>query len=99
MILPFSIFMHHFNFKSKLLFIAAGQTIMAGDPMQMPPILFDKNARDRGLEISMMARLLRRYLSFNNDPSTNVYLHENIISLLKKLNYSIESISLFGRDQ
>lgn len=60
-----------FLFKISL-FITAGQTIMAGDPMQMPPVLFDKIARDRGLKISMMARLLRRYSNFNKDPTTNV---------------------------
>lgn len=74
---------------------------MAGDPMQMPPVLFDRIARDRGLKISMMARLMRRYSSFNHesDSSTNVYLHENITSILKKLNYSIELIFLFDRNQ
>lgn len=38
-----------------------GQTIMAGDPMQMPPIVINKHANDRGLNISMLSRLLGCY--------------------------------------
>lgn len=38
-----------------------GQTVMAGDPMQMPPIAIDIHAKERGLCISMLSRLLDCY--------------------------------------
>lgn len=43
-----------------------GQTIMAGDPMQMSAICFDHNARDRGYEISLLSRLLDIYNTLSN---------------------------------
>lgn len=39
----------------------AGQTIMAGDPMQMPPLVINAYANERGLSVSMLTRLLERY--------------------------------------
>lgn len=44
-----------------------GQTIMAGDPKQMPPIVIDNFARDRGLENSFMGRLFERYSKIVDD--------------------------------
>lgn len=42
----------------------AGQTIMAGDPMQMPPLVINAYANERGLSVSMLTRLLDRYTNF-----------------------------------
>lgn len=39
----------------------SGQTIMAGDPMQMPPLVFNMHSNARGLNISMLSRLLECY--------------------------------------
>lgn len=38
-----------------------GQVIMAGDPNQMPPLVINKHANDRGLSVSMLSRLLECY--------------------------------------
>lgn len=40
---------------------------MAGDPKQMPPIVIDNFARDRGLVNSFMGRLLERYSKIVDD--------------------------------
>lgn len=44
-----------------------GQTIMAGDPMQMPPLVLSFHADERGLGISMLSRLLKRYSTFEGE--------------------------------
>ncbi|XP_055300785.1 probable RNA helicase armi [Sitodiplosis mosellana] len=44
-----------------------GQTIMAGDPMQMPPLIINRHANNRGLGVSMLDRLIKSYSNFNND--------------------------------
>lgn len=49
-----------------LLVGTTGQTIMAGDPMQMPPIVFDKYARERGLTKSLLSRMLDNYSRLND---------------------------------
>lgn len=46
-----------------------GQTIMAGDPMQMPPLIINKHANLRGLSISMLSRLIECYSRFKNNVS------------------------------
>lgn len=38
-----------------------GQTIMAGDSMQMPPLVLNMHAQERGLNVSMLSRLLECY--------------------------------------
>lgn len=38
-----------------------GQTILAGDTMQMPPLVMNPHANKRGLNISMLSRLLDSY--------------------------------------
>lgn len=38
-----------------------GQTILAGDPMQMSPLVMNFHANQRGLNISMLSRLLDCY--------------------------------------
>lgn len=43
-----------------------GQTIMAGDPMQMPPFVVCGHASDRGLAVSMISRLLDCYSNLQN---------------------------------
>lgn len=48
-----------------------GQTIMAGDPMQMPPLVFNRHSNDRGLAVSMLDRLIERYSSFNDVRTLN----------------------------
>lgn len=50
-----------------LLIGKGGQTIMAGDPKQMPPIVIDNFARDRGLANSFMGRLFQRYSRIVDD--------------------------------
>lgn len=47
-----------------------GQTIMAGDPLQMPPLVFNKEANARGLAVSMLGRLIQSYTDFRNDVRT-----------------------------
>lgn len=47
-----------------------GQTIMAGDPMQMPPLVLNRHADERGLSISMLSRLLDCYT--NIEKSVNM---------------------------
>ncbi|XP_031617415.1 probable RNA helicase armi [Contarinia nasturtii] len=44
-----------------------GQIIMAGDPNQMPPLVINKHANDRGLSISMLSRLIECYAEFDED--------------------------------
>lgn len=44
-----------------------GQTIMAGDPMQMAPLVLSFHANDRGLGISMLSRLLECYSMFERE--------------------------------
>lgn len=44
-----------------------GQVVLAGDPKQMPPLVFDIYARDRGLSRSFLCRLLERYSNLKND--------------------------------
>lgn len=43
-----------------------GQTIMAGDPMQMSPLVISKYANAHGLAISMLSRLRETYDNFSN---------------------------------
>lgn len=43
-----------------------GQVVLAGDPKQMPPLVFDIYARDRGLSRSFLCRLLERYSKLKN---------------------------------
>ena len=47
-----------------------GQTIMAGDPLQMPPLVINMDANARGLAVSMLGRLIKTYTDFNNDVRT-----------------------------
>lgn len=44
-----------------------GQVVLAGDPKQMPPLVFDIYARDRGLSRSFLCRLLERYSKLKNN--------------------------------
>lgn len=48
-----------------------GQTIMAGDPMQMPPIVINSHANYRGLAVPMLSRLIECYTKMDN----NVRIH------------------------
>lgn len=52
-----------------------GQTIMAGDPMQMPPIVIDEHSKRHGLNISILSRLLRTYSNFAYDVSCTSTQH------------------------
>lgn len=38
-----------------------GQVIMAGDPLQLPPISLSDHARNRGMVMSMLARYIDMY--------------------------------------
>lgn len=44
-----------------------GQTVMAGDPMQMAPLIFDKFAQKLGLTESLLKRLLDYYEKLSDD--------------------------------
>ena len=46
-----------------------GQTIMAGDPMQMTPLVINRHANARGLAESMLGRFIQCYSNLNNDVS------------------------------
>lgn len=50
-----------------------GQVIMAGDPNQMPPLVMNKHANDRGLSVSMLSRLLECYSNLN-EVRNNIFL-------------------------
>lgn len=56
-----------------------GQTIMAGDPMQMTPLVINRHANARGLAASMLGRLIQCYSNMNNDVST-LKTHRNLNS-------------------
>lgn len=43
------------------------QVVLAGDPKQMPPLVFDIYARDRGLSKSFLSRLLERYAKLKDE--------------------------------
>ncbi|XP_031636601.1 probable RNA helicase armi isoform X2 [Contarinia nasturtii] len=61
-----------------------GQTIMAGDPMQMAPLVICKHANERGLAISMLSRLRDCYDNFViNDGQEERYGSQLVSELLK----------------
>lgn len=69
-----------------------GQTIMAGDPMQMPPLVMNLHANTRGLSTSMLSRLLDCYekvenavsaISFTLVKSKIFFSSQLLVSLLK----------------
>lgn len=60
-----------------------GQTIMAGDPMQMPPLIINHHAKTRGLSNSMLGRLIECYSNFAKNVRHNFLLfHLEICSKL-----------------
>lgn len=48
-----------------------GQTIMAGDPMQMAPLVINSHANNRGLAVPMLSRLIECYSKMDNDVRTH----------------------------
>lgn len=65
-----------------------GQTIMAGDPLQMPPLVINMEANARGLAVSMLGRLIQSYTELNNYVRTpNKKTHILIFQMLENLNF------------
>lgn len=46
--------------------IQIGSVVLAGDPKQMPPLVLCKHAEERGLAVSLMTRLGKRYANIEN---------------------------------
>ncbi|XP_055304449.1 probable RNA helicase armi isoform X2 [Sitodiplosis mosellana] len=70
-----------------------GQTIMAGDPMQMPPLVINWHANTRGLAVSMLDRLIECYSNFNNDDAGHKkYFGPRLISNLVHSYRSLPSL-------
>lgn len=49
-----------------------GQIILAGDPLQLPPIVLSNHAKDRGLSYSMLERYIDRYGNIKTDKMVSV---------------------------
>lgn len=47
--------------------IENGCVILAGDPMQMPPLVLSKYARERGLSLSLLERFVQTYTRFEGE--------------------------------
>lgn len=50
-----------------------GQIILAGDPLQLSPIVLSNHAKDRGLSRSMLERYIDRYGNIKTDEMVSVH--------------------------
>lgn len=65
-----------------------GQTIMAGDPMQMSPLVINEYASTRGLTMSMLSRLIECYSNINNNVSTLICFFGKLHVLFSSVNHN-----------
>ncbi|XP_039261183.2 putative helicase MOV-10 [Styela clava] len=59
-----------------------GQVVLAGDPKQLGPVIMSAAAREYGLGISYLERLMETELLYQKDPETQSYNQQHITKLL-----------------